>query len=144
MRRGHQKIPFKKRLSSNKSLKKEVISEAKISYRYRIVTREKNPNIIWISYWEILKCRYIETFQNIEEYIVPNLQYRVSLILKKCNFFAENSLRKKVISEAKISYRYCIVSRKKAKYRINIVSSRKKACRSSLLRTHPRYQQKFC
>ena len=48
----------------------------------------------------------------------------------KIHRYSENSpkipKKKKVFSEANISYRYRIVSRKKAKYRINIVSNEKK------------------
>ena len=50
--------------------------------------KEKNTEPgLRISYREILECRYLETFQSVEEYIVSNLQYRVSSILKNCDFF---------------------------------------------------------
>ena len=95
---------------------------------------------------EILETRYIEIFQSIKEYRVSNLQYRVSSILKNCDLFclfslkilhkfrilSENSLtiqkileihrkclKKKVFSEAKISYRYCIEWKKTYRSRVS-------------------------
>ena len=64
-----------------------------------------------ISYREILETRYIETFQSIEEYRVSNLQYRISSILKNCDFFAKISENSPKIPQEKRSFR-------RPKYRI--------------------------
>ena len=71
---------------------------------------------------------------------------KIQKIFRKFRKFSEDSensqkflkirrkfLKKKVFSEAKISYRYRIISNIKAKYGIDIISSRKKAYRSGVL-----------
>ena len=47
--KGLQKIPLKSRLSNNESLKKKIISEAKILYRNCNVSNKKT-NIVSLSY----------------------------------------------------------------------------------------------
>ena len=97
----------------------------------KILYRTSNIEYLNIYLFCVFPSKFLRKSENLPE--IPK-------ILQKFRKFSGNSenwpkflkirrkfLKKKVFSEAKISYRYRIVSNKKAKYRIDIVSSRKKA-----------------